>query len=292
MKNIYFVSVLVFLFLMNISLLSKDENTFSAVSNFKLPDKLSWCGEEIPLDDPIIRERLEREFYLLLQQPGQIMLYLKRSRRYFPMYERILKEEGLPKDIKYLSVAESALYMSRSSAGAVGLWQFIKSTGKKYSLHISKWVDERKHPEKSTRAAAAYLKFLKRDFGRWTLAAAAYNMGENGLRSNLRFQSEEEYFDLHLNSETSRYIFRIVAIKYLLENHSKYGINLSKDKYYKAYKHKTITVKTRIKDLSRWAKSHGTSYYKVKLLNPWILRRELRPPLSSRPYEIKIPVGW
>ena len=271
---------------------NKNGNIFSSVSNFQLPEKLTWCGETIPLDDPLIRERAEREFYLLLQQPGQIMLYLKRSGRYFPMYERILKSEGMPTDIKYLSVAESALYMSRSSAGALGLWQFIRSTGKRYGLHISKWVDERKHPEKSTRAAAKYLKSLKNEFGHWTLAAAAYNMGENGLRSNLKFQTKNNYFDLYLNSETSRYIFRIVAIKYLLENHEKFGIFLKKVSFYKAYKSKTITVKTRIRDLSKWAKSYGTTYKKIKLLNPWILRRELRPPLSKKPYEIKIPVGW
>jgi peptidoglycan lytic transglycosylase D len=298
MKNIFNSSIslliLIYTILLSTNLYSieKSKNTFSSVSDFHLPKKLTWCGETVPLDDPLIRERAEREFYLLLQQPGQIMLYLKRSGRYFPMYEKILDEEGLPSDLKYLSVAESALYMSRSSAGALGLWQFIKSTGKRYGLRISKWVDERKHPEKSTRAAGQYLKKLKREFGKWTLAAAAYNMGENGLRSNLKFQNEDEYFDLHLNSETSRYIFRIIAIRYLLENHEKFGILLNKENYYKAYKSKTITVGTRIRDLSKWAKSYNTSYSKIKLLNPWILRRELRPPLSKKPYKIKIPVGW
>ena len=128
-------------------------NNFEYISSLKLPDKLEWCGEAIPLEIPEVRERAEREFYLLLQQPGQIVLYIKRSAKYFPIFEKIIGENNLPDDLKYLSVAESALYMSRSHAGALGLWQFMPGTARKMGLHISEYVDERLHPEKSTAAA-------------------------------------------------------------------------------------------------------------------------------------------
>lgn len=268
-----------------------DYSTYiNEVSSMKLPEKLTLFGVDLPIEREDIKERAEREFYLLLQQPGQIMLYLKRSGRYFPIYEKYIKEMVMPSDIKYLSVAESALYMSTSTAGASGLWQFISSTGKNYGLIINAEVDERRNPEKSTIASFKYLKDLNKQFNSWISAAAAYNMGENGFNGNILFQKTNDYFDLYLNQETSRYIFRIALIKELMENKEKYGFLLDEKDYWKPYNYKTIKVTKSIINLSEWAESQGTSYKDVKRLNPWILGRTLPYPAKGKHYEIAIPV--
>jgi len=261
------------------------------ITSHQLPDTLTFCDEIFDLTDPTIKERVEREFYLLLQQPGQLVLYLKRSGRYFPMYEEKLNSAGLPTDLKYLSVAESALYMSRSKAGAMGLWQFMKGTAKRYGLRVNKYVDERKHPEKSTDAALKYLKKAYDDFGTWTMAAAAYNMGGAGLNKNRKYQTTDNYFDLYLNSETSRYLFRIATIKYMLENKEKFGINLSDDDYYKPYNTEIRTVNSGIKNLSKWAKQVGTNYKILKLYNPWLINNTLNSPGRGNLWHIALPKG-
>ena len=269
----------------------KNNNTYvvNEISNYKLPEKLTLFGEKIPLEDDEVRERAERELYLLLQQPGQIMLYFKRSGKYFPMFDNYLKEYGMPSDIKYLSVAESALYMSNSSAGASGLWQFISATGKRYGLTINEEIDERRHPEKSTEASFNYLKDLYARFNSWIYAAAAYNMGEGGLQENINFQLSNNYFDLFLNSETSRYIFRIALIKEIMENREKYGFNIDPSENWKEVEFEIVKETQPIENLSEWAKSYGTNYKEVKLLNLWILGRKLPRPPKGKHYEIKIP---
>lgn len=297
MRRILFVIILIPLFN---SCLDKetakaqtDINKYSTyindVSSVKLPEKLSLFGEEIPLYQDDIKERAEREFYLLLQQPGQIMLYLKRSGRYFPIYEKYIKEMNMPSDIKYLSVAESALYMSTSSAGASGLWQFIPSTGKRYGLIINKDIDERRNPVKSTIASFKYLTDLNKQFGSWISAAAAYNMGENGYENNLMFQKTNSYFDLFLNSETSRYIFRIALIKEIMENKEKYGFLVDSNDYWKPHEYDIVKVSKGITNLAEWAESQGTNYKDVKLLNLWILGRNLPYPPKGKYHEIAIP---
>lgn len=270
---------------------SKEFSTYlNDVSSVKLPKKLTLFGENIPLEREDIKERAEREFYLLLQQPGQIMLYLKRSGKYFPTFEKYIKEMNMPADIKYLSVAESALYMSTSSAGASGLWQFMASTGKSYGLLVNKDIDERRHIEKSTIASFKYLTMLNKRFNSWISAAAAYNMGENGLDNNKLFQKSNDYFDLYLNSETSRYIFRIALIKEIMENKEKYGFALGKEDYWKEDKFQIVKESRSIVNLAEWAESYNTNYQTVKLLNPWILGRDLPHPPKGKHYEIAIPV--
>ncbi|MBX3044087.1 MAG: lytic transglycosylase domain-containing protein [Candidatus Kapabacteria bacterium] len=265
------------------------QNHFEFISSLDLPEKLDFCGEELPLDDPEIRERAEREFYLMFQQPGQIMLYLKRSGRYFPMFREVIKEHNMPEDLVYLSVAESALYMSRSSAGAIGLWQFMPETAKMMGLRVDDFVDERRHPEKATHAAMKYLKQGYNKHKSWILTAAGYNMGHTGLAENLNFQSVENYFDLHLNEETSRYIFRIAIIKNIMQNAERYGFKVSEERKYSADKVKLIKVTSALADLSAWARAEGTSYKHVKRLNPWILKRSLPAPAKGSFYEIAIP---
>jgi hypothetical protein len=261
------------------------------ISSLDLPEKLDFCGEPMPLDDPNVRKRMDREFLLNLQWDGQVMLYLKRSGEFFPMFEKILKEENVPDDLKYLSVAESALYMAQSPKGAVGLWQFIEATGRRYGLQIDDYVDERRHPEKSTRAAIRLLKDNKERFGTWALSATAYNMGEGATEDDLTFQQQESHYDLYLNEETSRYIFRIVAIKEILSHPERYGYYLKSDDYYHMPASREVVVSEAIPNLATWAASQGTSYQAVKLLNPWIRKRLLPTPSASDPYVIKVPIN-
>jgi hypothetical protein len=261
-------------------------NTF--VSHLQLPDTLYLCGEVADLTDPEIRERAERELFMLMQQNGQIVLYLKRSKRYFPMYETYIKRFSLPEDLKYVSVAESALYMSRSTAGAVGLWQIMPATAKSLGLRVDDYVDERRHPEKSTIAGLQYLAEARSQFGSWNMAIAAYNRGKNGIADDSDFQMKDNYFELYLNEETSRYYFRILIIKEIMEHPEKYGFDTSTIDGYEDPPTKEIEVNTAISNLAQWAKEQGTSYKMVKLLNPWILKRELNSPGSSS-YKIRVP---
>jgi hypothetical protein len=266
------------------------EHFFSFLSTVKLPQELSWCGERVPLEIEEVRERAEREFYLMLQQPGQVILYLKRSGRYFPVFEKILKEKNMPDDLKYLSVAESALYMSRSSKEAVGLWQFIPSTGRLMGLIINDDVDERRNIEKSTHAAMKYLKAGFDAHKSWFLAAAGYNMGHGNLGKHLSYQSKENVFDLFMNEETSRYILRIAIIKELMQNSERYGFKLAKEDYYKPDKVNIVEV-SQIENIAKWAEENGTTYKYVRLLNPWILSKYLPKHPKGSTYEVAIPEG-
>ncbi len=258
------------------------------LASLKFPEKLSFCGERVPLEIPEVRERAEREFYLNLQSPGQLILYIKRSGRYFPMFERMLKEENVPDDLKYLAVAESALFMARSTKDAVGMWQFIPATGKRMGLQIDEFVDERRNPEKSTRAAIEYLRngFVKRKS--WTLAAAGYNMGHENVNDNLEFQDKNSFYDLYLNEETSRYILRIAVIKEILEHAESYGITIDTKDVYHPDNVTLIECDSAIPDLTAWAEKHNTTYKDVKILNPWILKRSLPAP-KGLAYKIAVP---
>lgn len=294
MKKIIFL-LLIFLISCSEKKEIKSQTTNDAISHFqylcnlKLPENLDFCGERIPLEIPEVKERAEREFYLLLQQPGQIILYLKRAGKYFPLFEKILKEKGLPEDIKYLSVAESALYMARSPKDALGLWQFIPETARKMGLQVDEYVDERCHPEKSTYAAIKYLLEGYNQHKSWILAAAGYNMGHTNLLNNIYFQNFSDYFELFLNEETSRYIFRIVVIKEIMKNSEKYGFKLDSCEIYKPEKYKIIKWNGEIPNLAEWAREHKTTYKNIKLLNPWILKRSLPKPQKGFYYEIAIP---
>ncbi|OGX55832.1 MAG: hypothetical protein A2447_03965 [Omnitrophica WOR_2 bacterium RIFOXYC2_FULL_38_12] len=272
---------------------SQETKTLSSPSNYllqyTLPDKLFFCGERVPLEIEEVRERAEREFYLNLQSPGQIIIYLKRAGRFFPMFEKKLMENNVPDDLKFLSVAESALYMPRSSKDAVGLWQFIPKTGKNMGLQIDEYVDERRHPEKSTQAAIEYLIMGYKSSKSWMLAAAGYNMGHENLSDNLKFQNSDNFFDLFLNEETSRYILRIVIVKEIMQNPQKYGFELGPNQQYKPFKYKIVSESGAITNLNDWAKKHKTTYKEVKLLNPWILQRSLPAPPKGKFWEIAIP---
>jgi LysM repeat protein len=243
-----------------------------------LPDSFTFCGERIPLEITDVRERMEDIYYARTGNDDRIFLQLKRTRKYFPYFEKILKEMEAPDDLKYLSVAESSLRIDAySNADAAGLWQFIPSTAKLWGLHVDKQIDERFHVEKSTRASIRMLKSLREELGSWSLAAAAYNNGQANIAKVVREQKTNDYFELFLNKETRNYIFHIAVLKEILEHPKKYGYQLTEKDYYPPYDIATqkITVSGPINDLGQWAKDQGTNYKTVKLHNYWIMKNTL-----------------
>ncbi len=241
------------------------------VSQYRLPDRLLFCGDTLDLNDPLLREKVEREFYSLLSKQGQIHLYLKRSLRYVPMIREKLAAENLPPDIKYLAVHESALLPRiRSRSNAVGLWQFMRSTGRLYRLKINNYIDERQDPEKSTDAAIRMLKDLYRKFGDWQLVMAAYNGGLNRIQRNINKQKTSEFLALSLPEETERYYFKILATKLILEDPETYGFIIDEDDYF--YTPRTRAVQFSIHanqmSLGEIAEISGMDLPYFKHLNP------------------------
>ncbi len=261
--------------------------TFS-YSNFPPDSAIDFCGEALPLKDPEVFERFEREFVYNINDRAQMIMYLKRAGRFFPYIESRLKADTLPDDLKYLAVAESRLLDLRSPAGAAGFWQLMPAVAQSYGLVVNASIDERYNLEKATDGAIKYLKSAYKKFGNWTMTAASYNMGVYGAADEQEFQSMKNYYDLWLNRETARYLFRIVAIKEIMSKPKKYGfadvVPLA------PIDTKTIDVKKDIENLALWARQQGTTFKAVKLLNPWIRGRSLPAPVSaSRPYKVLVP---
>lgn len=292
-KKVFFVALLIFVSFLNIVCKNEIEtkessgNFLNFLSTLKLPNELEFCGERVPLENPIVRERSEREFYVNLQQPGQLILYLKRTTRFFPIFDSIFHKYSIPDDFKFLAVAESGLQNVRSPKEALGVWQFIPSTAREYGLIVNDTIDERLNIYKSTESACSYLRRAYDKFGSWFLAAASYNMGIAGLDNNINFQKVKNYFELFLNEETSRYIFRVIILKEILTNWEKYGLAINSQDFYPPYKTKQIFWSEGISNLTEWANKQGTNYFMVKLLNPWILKRSLPKPKNY--YVIDIP---
>jgi len=254
-----------------------------------LPERMDFAGEPVPLDNPDIRERLDRELLVNTYWQSNMLLLIKRTHKFFPLIEPLLKKHGLPDDFKYLAVAESGLMNVRSSAGAAGFWQFLKTTGKEYGLEINSYVDERYNLELATKVAAEYLKDSKERFGSWTMAAAAYNAGNGGIQRQLeRQKSDSNYYNLLLNNETSRYVFRILAIKEILSNPRQYGFNYRQKDLYKAVPTYVVKVDTAVTDFADFAHQFGISYKILKIHNPWLRETYLRNA-SGKEYLIEIP---
>ncbi|TDN81256.1 transglycosylase-like protein with SLT domain [Salegentibacter sp. 24] len=262
----------------------KDYNIYA----LPMPENIDFAGEEVPLDDPDIYERMDRELLVNTYWQSNALLLIKRANKYFPIIEPILKEEGVPDDFKYLAVIESGLTQAVSPAGARGFWQIMEGTGKDYGLEINDNVDERYHIEKATRVAADYLKESKEKFGSWTLAAAAYNAGNWGVERQLERQKVDEYYELLLGEETGRYMFRILAVKEILSNPEKYGFNFKKEHLYKHIPTKTVKVDTVVNDFADFAKHFEINYKILKIHNPWLREAHLNNA-SRKEYEIKIP---
>ena len=251
------------------------------------PSSLDFFNQQINLKDWDIKERLDRELLVNTYFQSSTSLAIKRANRYFPAIEKILKEEGVPDDFKYLCVAESNLSNVVSPAGAAGFWQFMPGTAPSYGLIISDEIDERNNLEKSTRAACKLIKSNHTLFNDWINACAAYNRGPGGLQQDMNSQGVNHFFDTELNPETARYVFRIMALKLILENPKAYGYNLAKGQGYAPIPVKAIVVRQPINDLAVWAKNHKTSVKIVRLLNPWILGKQLSK--KSIPCTIELP---
>ncbi|MCB0637953.1 MAG: lytic transglycosylase domain-containing protein [Lewinella sp.] len=248
-----------------------------------------FAGETLPTDNFDVRERLDRELTVNTYWHSSTILSIKSMLRYFPIMERILREEGVPEDLKYVAVAESSLRNAVSPAGARGIWQFMEGTAGDYNLEVNREIDERYDLEKSTRAAAQYFKRLHDRFGSWALATAAYNMGASRLRSTLEEQRAESYFDININEETSRYYFRLVAIKYIMEDPRAFGFYLDQEDYYAPLNdYRTVEVSGPVENWGDFAREHGTTYRMLKVYNPWLLDSKLTNR-SGKTYEIRVP---
>ncbi len=256
----------------------------------EIPDSLTFAGEAIPMNILDVRERLDRELHINTYWHNNSIFIYKRSNRWLPQIEAILQEEGVPDDFKYLAVIESGLLNVTSPAKAVGFWQFLKPTARELGLEVTKEVDERYHPLKSTRAACKYLKKAYTSFGRWTLVAASYNMGVRGLNNRLEEQKVNSYFDLLLNEETSRYVFRALAAKELITNPEKYGFEIPEDHLYKQELLREIEITQSIDDLVLFAQDHGINYKILKKHNPWLRRKSLTVKRGEI-YTISIPIN-
>jgi len=235
--------------------------------------KAEFCGESYPLGNEIVRERLEKEVLLSLWDKAQVFLWLKRSSRYFPVIEKLLVSAGLPDDLKYISVIESALrFDARSGKGAAGFWQFIPATAKLYGLTVNNLVDERRDIERSTTAAIEYLSDLYKKFGTWKLALAAYNLGEIRIQKDLKSQKEKDYFSLWLPEETMRYLYKAFAVKFVFENRGKLGFYLKKADYYRPFDLKKILIHfDGTCPASLLSSVAGVSYHNFKIYNPWLI---------------------
>lgn len=254
-----------------------------------IPENMDFAGEQAPLENPDIRERMDRELLVNTYWQSNGLLLFKRAHKYFPIIEPLLEKYGIPDDFKYLVVAESGLQNNRSPAGAAGFWHFMKGTGKEYGLEINSYVDERYNLELSTKVAAEYLIHSKELFGNWTLAAAAYNAGNTGiLKQQKRQLSTENYYDLLLNDETSRYLFRILAFKEILSNPEKYGFNFREKDLYETIPTYKVKVDTAVTDFARFAKELDINYKILKIHNPW-LRDNYLKNASGKEYFIEIP---
>lgn len=255
----------------------------------QLPEKMDFAGEAVPLDEPDIRERMDKELLVNTYWQSNGLLIIKRAHKYFPIIEPLLAKYGLPDDFKYLAVAESGLENNSSPAGASGIWHFMKGTGREYDLEINDYVDERYNLEKATEVAAEYLKKSKQRFGSWTLAAAAYNAGNAGIQNQIdRQKAPNNYYDLLLNDETSRYVFRILAFKEILSNPQKYGFNFREQDLYKPVPTYKVKVDTAVTDFADFAKKFDINYKILKLHNPW-LRETYLKNASGKEYYIEIP---
>ena len=271
-----------------------DENLEeSLINNYNVyalptPESMDFAGEAVPLHNPDIRERMDRELLVNTYWQSNMFLIMKRAHKFFPIIEPLLAEYGLPDDFKYLAVAESGLDNVKSYAGAAGFWQFMKGTGKEYGLEINSYVDERYNLKLATEKAAEYLKDSKGRFGNWTAAAAAYNAGNAGVKRQMVKQEVSDYYDLLLSNETSRYVFRILAFKEIMNNPKKYGFNFREKDLYSLVPTTDVLVNGPIENLANFAKEKGINYKILKIHNPW-LRDNYIKNASKKQYIIEIP---
>ena len=272
----------------------KEHNTKKNINNgyqigaIEIPKDLNFAGEAVPLEDPEVLERVDREFLVNTYWQSNALLLMKRANKYFPIIEPILAKNGIPDDFKYLAVAESGLQNVVSHAGATGFWQILKGTGREYGLEVNSNVDERYHIEKSTQVACDYLNKWKSRFKNWTLTAAAYNAGPAGIQKYMNTQKVDDYYDLLLVEETGRYLFRIMAIKEIISNPDKYGFNVEQSDFYTAVPTFTVQINEPVADWADFAAKYEINYKILKRHNPWLREAHLNNA-SKKNYVIEIP---
>ena len=256
---------------------------------FYYPTATDFAGENTPLNIADVNERFDRELLVNANLHASTILIIKRANRAFPIIEPILKKNGVPDDFKYLAVIESALINAVSGSGARGVWQFMPETAKEKGMEVNDCVDERYHLEKSTEAACKYLLTAKEKFGSWTLAAASYNGGMTGVNKQIDIQKVNNYYDLLLNDETSRYVFRILALKEIMKNPEKFGFDIPKQELYELFPTRKIEIDTTVINLADLAISQGINYKILKIYNPW-LRDSKLDNKNKKKYSIEIPL--
>ncbi len=266
----------------------EDFNDSHWVSAHPIPTEMSFADEPVPLHNPDIQERMDREILVNAYWQSNAFLLMKRTHKYGPLIDSILAAENVPLDFKYLAVIESGLQNVSSPAGAKGFWQFMRSTAKEFDLEVNANVDERFNLVLATQAAARYLKQARDEFGSWTLAAASYNAGRAGIRRELTRQGVSNYYDLLLNEETSRYVFRILAVKRLLEEPQQYGFQYNSDHLYQRIPTRKLKVDTVVHDFVAFAEKFGINYKILKIHNPWLREGHLNNS-SRKEYTIAIP---
>ena len=252
--------------------------------------KMDFSGEEVPTFMADVQERLDKEMITNMNYHTNTTLVIKRANKVFPIIEPILKKYGVPDDFKYLAVIESSLVNAVSPAGARGVWQFMPATAKEKGMEVSEEVDERYHLEKSAEAACKYLVVAKEKFGSWTLAAASYNGGMGGISKKLEEQQVGSYYDLLLTEETSRYVFRILALKEIMSQSEKYGFKIPNEALYYNVPTRKIVIDSSITDLAQFAKTQGVNYKILKIHNPWLRDKKLTVTTGKK-YEIEIPTS-
>lgn len=294
-----FVPVVVIITIINIVLLlwsAKSENVEIAMNNktqftsVNIPDSVFFAGEIMPINQFDVKEALDRELLSNAYFHSQTIRYIKLAPRYFSIIEPILKENGIPDDFKYLAVAESGFNpRAVSPANAVGFWQFLKGTAQDYGLEVNGEVDERYHVEKSTYAACNYLKDAYELYGSWSMVAASYNAGMNGINRQIVRQKTDDYYSLLLADETQRYVYRIVALKLILEDPEMYNFKISDHEKYPLIKTEIIEINGPVNDFAEFAAERGLSYKLFKDINPWLRENNLTNS-ARKTYRIQIPV--
>jgi NADH dehydrogenase/NADH:ubiquinone oxidoreductase subunit G len=267
----------------------KSTSELYEIKALKIPSNLNFAGERVPTEKNDIKERMDRELLVNTYWQSNGLLMFKRANKYFPIIESILEANGIPDDFKYLAVIESGLQNVTSPANAKGIWQIMKTTGKENGLEINDNVDERYHIEKATQVACDYLKKAKNRLGTWTLAAAAYNGGNYGMAKRLETQKVDNYYDLLLGQETSRYVLRIVAVKEIMSNSEKYGFVYNDDDLYTMNPTNIVEVDSVITNIALFAQKFGTNYKELKIHNPWLRENKLNNA-SGKNYKIKLPL--
>ena len=263
---------------------------WTPAKSFDVPDEMSFAGEPVPLHLADVRERMDRELHINSYLHNSTMFIMKRASRWLPQIEPILKENGIPSDFKYMPLIESALLNDVSPRGAVGFWQIMKPAGKELGLEITSEVDERYDPIKATRAACKYLKKAYARFNNWTLVAASYDRGMAGMQRALNNQRVDSYYDLFLNDETSRYVFRLLAMKEIVEHPSRYGFRIDPTHLYQPEPLRYVEVNSTVTSLVSFSLDQGANYKLLKRFNPW-LREERLTVRKGKSYRIALPAG-